>query len=170
MHLYSDTIVEVIDPETGRRVNRGEPGEIVTTVLHRKAMPIINFRTGDITEGLVYGNCPCGRKNPKMKRIIGRVGNIPRVKGMFIPPRRVELVLSQYKNLGRYQLVIDRPEKKDRLTIRIECSQEDQKEDFKNLLVGQFKIALGIYPEIEWLNPNTITEETQLIKDLRKVI
>jgi phenylacetate-CoA ligase len=93
-------------------VSNGESGMLVTTDLHRKKMPIINYRTGDITEGLVYEECPCGRKSPKMKRILGRVGDIPRVKGMFIPPRRVELVISKHKNLCGYQLLIDRPEKR----------------------------------------------------------
>ena len=169
MHLYSDTIVEVIDPETGRRVNKGEPGEIVTTDLHRKAMPIINYRTGDITEGLVYGECLCGRQSPKMKRILGRIGNIPRIKGMFIPPRRVELVMNRHKNLGKYQLIIDRPDKKDRLVIRIECPKENQKKEFESLLTNEFKVALSILPEVEWIEPGTITENTQQIKDLRKV-
>jgi phenylacetate-CoA ligase len=169
MHLYSDTVVEVIDPETGGRVSNGEPGMIVTTDLQRTKMPIINYRTGDITEGLVYGECPCGRKSPKMKRILGRVGNIPRVKGMFVPPRRIEIVLSRHKSLGNYQLIIDRPEKKDRLTIRIECPKEDQKKGFENILINEFKIALGILPEVEWTEPGTITEDVQRIKDLRSI-
>jgi len=169
MHLFSDTIVEVIDPETGRRVNSGEPGMLVTTDLQRTKMPIINYRTGDITEGLVYGECLCGRKSPKMKRILGRVGNIPRVKGMFVPPRRIENVLSRHKGLGNYQLIIDRPEKKDRLTVRIECPKEDQKKDFENILINEFKIALGILPEIEWTEPGSITEGTQRIRDLRSI-
>jgi phenylacetate-CoA ligase len=170
MHLYSDTIVEVVDPETGRRVSNGESGMLVTTDLHRKKMPIINYRTGDITEGLVYEECPCGRKSPKMKRILGRVGDIPRVKGMFIPPRRVELVISKHKNLCGYQLLIDRPEKKDRLTVRIECPKEDQKKDFENILISEFKVALGILPEVEWTEPGTITEDAPKIRDLRSTV
>ncbi len=167
MHLYSDTIVEVIDPETGKHVDEGQPGEIVTTDLHRKAMPIIHYRTGDITEGITYEKCPCGRSTPKMKRILGRVGDIPRVKGMFIPPRRIELVLNDYDRLQKYQLVIDRPEKKDRITIRIECPPGMQEEGLKRLLVEKLRIALGITPEIEFVLPETISEGEPGILDKR---
>ena len=104
-----------------------------------------------------------------MKRILGRVGDIPRVKGMFVPPRRVELVLDQYENIGRYQLLIDRPKKKDRLTIRIECAKEDQNTDLLNQLIREFKVALGILPGVEWLMPGTIKESDQKILDLRNI-
>ncbi len=169
VHLYSDTLVSVIDPNTGLQVKDGESGEIVTSDLHRKAMPILNYRTGDITEGISYAECPCGRKSPKMKRILGRVGDIPRVKGMFIPPRRVELVLNSYKDFGRYQLVIDRPNKADRLTIRIECPEIEQNDEFRKNLVGRFKIALGILPEIAWSKPGEIAADAPKILDHRKV-
>ncbi len=169
MHLFSDTLVEVIDPRTGRRVDPGQPGEIVTTDLHRRAMPIINYRTGDITEGLIYEECPCGLKRPRMKRILGRVGDIPRVKGMFIPPRRIELVLGKYQDLGRYQAVVDRPEKTDRFTIKIECPPARQKDDFRKTLIENFKVSLGILPEVQWLQPGTIAEDDRTLMDLRKI-
>jgi phenylacetate-CoA ligase len=170
MHLYSDTIVEVVDPESGRRVPAGEPGMIVTTDIRRTKMPVINYRTGDITEGLVFDECPCGRKGPKMKRILGRVGNIPRVKGMFIPPRRIELVLGRHPNLGRYQMIIERPEKMDRMTIKVECPKEDQRKEFANTLIDEFKVALGILPEVDWAEPGTLAEGTPKIMDLRSVV
>ena len=118
MHLSDDHVVEVIDPVTGEQVEEGASGELVVSDVWREAMPIIRYRTGDLTEGLNLHPCPCGRTAPRMQRIIGRVSDIPRIKGMFVVPRHVQNVLDRYPQFGKFQLIVDRPAHQDELTVK----------------------------------------------------
>ncbi|MDY6970506.1 MAG: AMP-binding protein, partial [Spirochaetota bacterium] len=88
MHISPDVFIEILNPNTGEPVTPGEGGEICGCDLFRKAMPVIHYRTGDITEGLNLEPCSCGRTTPRLKRILGRVGDIPRVRGVFISPKQ----------------------------------------------------------------------------------
>jgi phenylacetate-CoA ligase len=169
MHLSDDHVVEVIDPVTGSHVNEGASGEFVVSDIWQQAMPIIRYRTGDLTEGLNLEPCPCGRTAPRMKRIIGRVSDIPRIKGMFVVPRNVQNVLDRYPQLGRFQLLVDRPARQDELTIKIVCRQPLDQDVLGRRLVAEIRDAIRLTATVEFVDSHTLPEGMPLIEDRRKV-
>lgn len=169
MHLYPEIVVEVIDLETGKHVPEGESGEIVASDIVRKAMPIIRYRTGDITEGLNTEPCPCGRSTPRLKRILGRVGDIPKVKGMFVNPADVRAVLKRYSELGKFQIIVDRPKLLDELTIKIECNKPVSKERIEESLVDELKNAIRLKANVILVEEGTIPQDAGVVDDRRKV-
>jgi phenylacetate-CoA ligase len=169
MHLSDDHVVEVIDPATGKHVEEGASGELVVSDIWRQAMPIIRYRTGDLTEGLNLDPCPCGRTAPRMQRIIGRVSDIPRIKGMFVVPRSVQNVLDRYPELGRFQLVVDRPARQDELTIKIALSQPVDQAALGRRLTAEIRDAIRITAAVEFVDSNDLAEGVPLVEDRRKV-
>ncbi|MEW6615174.1 MAG: AMP-binding protein [Thermodesulfobacteriota bacterium] len=169
MHLDPDVLVEILDPHTGQPVAWGESGEICGCDFNRKAMPIIRYRTGDITEGLNLEPCSCGRTTPRIKRILGRVGDIPRIKGMFISPRQIDNVLDNYPELGKYQIIVERPKLRDELTIKIEYKKAVNLEGITERLVNDLKVAIRVTPQLELVKKGIIPEDAPLVDDRRKV-
>ena len=169
MHLYDEITVEIIDPETGKHVPEGESGEIVASDIVRKAMPIIRYRTGDITEGLNTDPCPCGRSTPRLKRILGRVGDIPKVKGMFVNPGDVGSILKKHPELGKFQLIVDRPKLLDELTIKAEFNKPVDKGRMEGLLVNELKDAIRLKTNIVLVEKGTIPQDAGVLDDRRKV-
>lgn len=169
MHLDPDVFVEILDPNTGKPIPWGESGEICGCDFSRKAIPIIRYRTGDITEGLNLEPCPCGRTTPRLKKILGRVGDIPRIKGMFISPRQIDNILENYPELGKYQIIVDRPGIRDELTIKIEHKEAIPLEEIKGRLIDDLRVAIRVTPEIELVEKGAIPDSEPLVDDRRKV-
>jgi phenylacetate-CoA ligase len=169
MHLSDDHVVEVIDPTSGQPVEDGASGELVVSDVWRQAMPIIRYRTGDLTEGLNLEACPCGRSASRLKRIIGRAGDIPRIKGMFVVPRSVQNVLDRYPELGRFQLIVERPARQDELTIKIALKQAIDTDALNQRLRAEFHDALRLSANVEFVAIQDLPEEMPLIDDRRKV-
>jgi len=170
MHLDPRFIVEVLDPQTLRPVPEGESGELVITDLVKRAQLSIRYRTGDITEGIESAPCPCGRTTPRMRPILGRVGQIPRVKGLFIVPREVEEVIARYPELGRFQLVVDRPEIRDRLTVKVELKGEADHASLSAVLARELKEKIRVTAdEIVFLPEGSLPADAPVVEDLRRV-
>ncbi|MCS6817389.1 MAG: hypothetical protein NZ746_08415 [Blastocatellia bacterium] len=170
MHLDPRFIVEVLDPQTQQPVSEGESGELVITDLMKRAQPSIRYRTGDITEGLDSTPCPCGRTTPRMRPILGRVGQIPRVKGLFIVPREVEEVIGRHPELGRFQLVVDRPEIRDRLTVKIELKGAADESNLREVLAQELKEKIRMTPdEIVFVPEGSFPPDAPVVEDLRRV-
>jgi len=169
MHVLDDCVFEIIDPETSAHVPPKEGGEIVVTELVRKAHPIIRYRTEDLTEGLNLEPCPCGNPALRLKRILGRRGDIPRVKGLFISPKEITQVLAKYPELGQFQMIVERPTIADELTIRIEYKKPIAIEDMKGRLVSEFKEAIRIMTKVDFVPEGAIPEGAKLVEDRRKV-
>jgi phenylacetate-CoA ligase len=119
MHLRHGVYVEFIDPETGQAVDPspGRPAELVVTDLVRRGMPIIRLRTGDLIDELITAQCACGNDAPRIRRIVGRTGDITKIKGMFVVPTMVGRVLRRHDAETDYQLVVTREEGRDRLCV-----------------------------------------------------
>ncbi|MFH1623726.1 MAG: AMP-binding protein [Pseudomonadota bacterium] len=169
MHLYEEILVEVIDPETAKHVPTGEGGEIVASDIARKAMPIIRYRTGDITEGLNLDPCPCGRSTPRLKRILGRVSDIAKVKGMFVNPSEVEGVIKRHPELDRFQIIVDRPELMDELTIKVEFNRPVDKGKMERSLADELKEVIRLKSNVVLVEEGTIPKDAGVLDDRRKV-
>ncbi|MCS7163845.1 MAG: phenylacetate--CoA ligase [Thermodesulfovibrio sp.] len=122
IHVWEDHyIVEIIDPERETPLSIGEEGEMVITTLTREGLPLIRYRTRDISRILSYERCECGRTHVRVDRIKGRTDDMLKVKGVNFYPSQVEQILLKYKGLSPYyQLVIETVRGKDEMTIIVE--------------------------------------------------
>jgi phenylacetate-CoA ligase len=163
LHVWEDAyIAEIVDPESGEPVPDGELGELVMTTLCRRGMPVIRFRTRDLTRFLP-DDCPCGRKHRRLDRIAGRVDDMFIVKGCNIYPMQVEQALMSFREVGEnYLIVLDNEDGMDRMRVQVEVRGEYFVEDMRALTSLQRRIAgrlhdeILITPKVELAQPNTI--------------
>jgi phenylacetate-CoA ligase len=168
MHLSPDVLVEIVDPDTGRHVAPGEGGEIYTTELYRGAQRFVRYRSGDITEGVDFGPCACGRSTPRLRRILGRNGEIARVKGLFVAPAVVEQLVRARAGATRWQVVIDRPKNLDAMWLRVEADADgDAAAELCRSLVRDVKGAIGLTCEVEAVAAGTLATDAPAIHDKR---
>jgi phenylacetate-CoA ligase len=168
MHYFTDSIVEIIDPLTGRTAADDEGGEIVVTDLSRKAMPIIRYRTGDLTEGLNFELCHCGRTSPRMKRIVGRTGDIVRVKGVYLIPEQVKEVVGIHKKLKKFQIIVDRPRLEDRLLIKVESPDSEKDQELRKNLIEDLRAVTRLKADIDLVACGSIEQGAPILIDKRR--
>jgi len=160
MHLWEDNfIMEIIDPDTGESVPEGEKGELVLTTLCREAMPIIRYRTSDITM-IVPGRCKCGRTHRRISRIIGRTDDMIIVRGVNIFPQQIERVLMGIKAVAQnYQIVL---ESYDQMTVKVEIAAElfdgrvEHLVSLQNEITEKLRSEILVRPKVELLEPGTL--------------
>ncbi|MBI4961660.1 MAG: phenylacetate--CoA ligase [Desulfomonile tiedjei] len=123
MHYWADYyILEILDPDTLEPVPEGEVGEMVVTTLRKEAVPLIRYRTRDLT-ALKPGPCACGRLIPRHDRILGRSDDMFIVRAVNIYPGQIDSVLSELNGIGsEYQVVLERADGKDTMTLKVERS------------------------------------------------
>jgi phenylacetate-CoA ligase len=167
MHLWEDFyIMEIINPDTGEGLPDGEEGELVLTHINREAMPIIRYRTRDLTR-IIPGLCPCGRVHRRIERIKGRTDDMLIVGGVNVFPSQIESVLMKIPEVGNnYQIVLDRKENLDRLHVRVELYSkmfQGDMEGINNLkkkLVEELRALITVNPRIELLEPGSLPPST----------
>jgi len=149
LHLWEDFVLaEIIDPESGEPVGDGKEGELVLTSLSREAMPLLRFRTRDLTSFL-SGPCPCGRTHRRLARFQGRTDDMFIIKGVNIFPQQIERVLMSVPEVGtNYLIVLDREGLADRITVRVELVPEAFKGDLAQLRSVQDRITHALRGEI----------------------
>ena len=127
MHYFDDYFYfEIIDPKTGELVPDGTVGELVITTLRKQGAPLVRYRTHDLTR-FIDGECPCGRKYPRIDTIIGRSDDMVKVKGVMLFPARVEEVLTGVDGVSsEYQIMIDHLNGRDIVTIFFETAEENR--------------------------------------------
>ena len=142
LHFWEDYfILEVIDPETGEVLADGEKGELVFTPLWKQAMPLLRYRTGDISR-IMDDECSCSLPFKKIERITGRSDDMLIIRGVNIFPSQIEEVISQHPAFqGHYQIVIERKGTMDSLTINMEVTE--------SLFSGNIKDLLQIQKELQ---------------------
>jgi phenylacetate-CoA ligase len=157
LHIWEDFFLpEIINPQTGEVLLPGQEGELVITTLEREAMPLLRYRTGDITT-LHAEPCDCGRTHARIRRIRGRKDDMMIVRGANVYPSEIEEVLLKFDEvLPFYEIMLDRPKTMDRLTVRVECAQEllgseGRGQKFTTLLQGAILNRCSIRAEIELL-------------------
>ncbi len=163
LHIWADHfLIEVIDPKTGENVGEGERGELVVTTLSKEAMPLLRWRTGDITI-LETEKCNCGRTHPRIMRILGRSDDMLIVRGVNVFPSQIEHVLMQIPEVGEhYMIILERKEELDEMTVQVELSDKfaiDRPADILNLtrkVEERLRSVLGITAKVELVNPGTL--------------
>ena len=121
MHLQPECIVEILDLETGKPAPPGEPGQVVGTTFDL-AYPLLRFATGDVSAFAPDALCACGRTAPRLKGLLGRVGDAIKVKGMFVRASMMDEVMKRFPAVARFQAVVTREEHHDHLTYVVELA------------------------------------------------
>jgi len=148
IHVWEDHyIVEIVDPETGEVLPDGEEGELVVTTLTREGLPLIRYRTRDITKVVSRERCDCGRTHVRLDRIKGRTDDMLKVKGVCFYPRQVEEVIMKYPEvLPNYQIIIGKVEGKDTVEVVIESERQD--ESLKERIEEEIYSLLGLHIKV----------------------
>jgi phenylacetate-CoA ligase len=164
MHVPESAILEIVDPATEQLVDSGQPGEVVATV-DRHTYPLLRFGTGDLS-ALDDSPCACGRTSPRLVRIMGRVGDAVKVRGMFVHPRQVDEVTSRFPEIQRCQLVVTRAQHRDELAIRLETAGASA--DLADRVSASMRELLKVRGEVQFVAPGTIAPDAKRIVDDRE--
>jgi len=163
MHLAEDYyIAEIINPETCEQLPDGEEGELVLTHINREAMPIIRYRTRDLTR-IIPEQCKCGKTHRRIERIKGRSDDLIIVGGVNVFPSQIESVLMNVPEVGNnYVIVLDREDGLDRMHIQVELYSKMFQGDIKALKklnkdIGEkLRALIVINPRIEFMEPGSL--------------
>jgi len=166
-HICEETIVEIVDPTTGKKVPDGELGEIVVTRLNNIFF-LLRFGTGDLSR-LITEACPCGRTSYRLAGIAGRVGDAVKVRGLFIAPSQLKVLQSKFNNLP-LQAVVSRMGHEDILKLRIEkisheIGSASWEEDFRKIFREICTVRID---NLEYLNAGEIKPGEKVIVDQRQ--
>lgn len=180
MHIFEDHFLpEIIDPKTGEVLPAGASGELVLTTLTKEAIPLLRYRTGDITS-LDYTPCCCGRTHVRMTRIMGRSDDMLIIRGVNVYPQQIESILIQAEGLTpHYQINVTREENLDFLEIMVEFSDSmfitDEIrliQDHEKRLQKAIKDFLGVTARVRLVQPRTLQRfegKASRVSDTRKL-
>ncbi len=163
LHIFDDHFYpEIINPATGDPVKEGEKGELVITTLTKKGIPLIRYRTRDLTS-ILPGTCPCGRTHPRIDRIMGRSDDMLIIRGVNVFPSQIEEVLVQIEEVApHYQLIVEREHNLDILTVMVEVNEKAFSDEIKGLerlerkIQGEIENVLGITVTVKLVEPRTV--------------
>ena len=176
MHINEDFFIpEIIDPKTGEVLPPGEKGELVITCIYKEALPLIRYRTKDVTR-LIYEPCKCGRTTVRMENLDGRTDDMLKIRGVNVFPSQIEEVLLGIDEIGpHYEIIVTRKNHSDILEIRVELVRPvdvyKELEELEKKIKHRLRIVLGLDAKIRLESPNTLQRferKTKRIKDLRK--
>lgn len=179
IHIWEDYfIVEIIDPVTLKPVPEGELGELVITTINREAMPLLRYRTRDLTRFLP-GDCPCGRTHRRLARLQGRSDDMIILKGVNIFPIQVEKILLKFKEVSTdYLITLETKDGNDIMTVDVELSQlftDDygRLQSLEKEITRQLKDEILVTPKVRLLSKGSLTvsdeKKAVRVKDLRKL-
>ena len=178
MHIWEDYyIVEVVDPVTLEPVPEGEVGELVLTTINREAMPLLRYRTRDLTR-ILPGECPCGRRHKRLDRMKGRSDDMMILKGVNIFPIQIETVLMQFHELGNeYLITLTNEDANDSMTVEVELNEFHDDYPRLQALTGeirrQLKDEILVTPEVRLVPKGSIPVsegKAVRVRDLRKTL
>lgn len=165
LHIWEDYFLpEVLKPEDQSACADGEIGELAITTLTKEGMPLIRYRTKDLTT-IDHSTCECGRTMARISKFKGRVDDMKVIRGVNVFPTQVETALLTIGGgvTPHYQMIVDRENNMDRLTVMVEVSEEhfsdemSEMEGLKNRVAGVLKQALGIAVNVQLVGPKGIT-------------
>lgn len=177
MHFAEDHFLpEIINKDTGDVLGEGEVGELVVTTLTRRGMPVLRYRTKDITK-ISYEPCKCGRTHARMSKTMGRTDDMLIIKGVNVFPTQIESALITMDHIGpHYQLIVRRENFKDNLEVKVELVNGDLLESYgelealKKQIQAKLKSVLGLQTKVTLVQPKTLERfqgKAKRILDLR---
>jgi phenylacetate-CoA ligase len=163
LHIWEDHFIpEIINPETGQRVPEGEKGELVITTITKQGIPLIRYRTRDVTS-LTYEPCSCGRTHARLARMSGRSDDMLIIRGVNVFPSQIESILVGIEGVEpHYLLIVDRKDNLDTLQIQVEVDERLFSDEVKVLqalakrIEKEIKDMLGVTCVAKLVEPKTI--------------
>lgn len=176
MHIWEDCyLVEIIDPETLQPLPDGEIGELILTTLDRNMMPLIRYRTRDLTR-IIPGECPCGRTHRRIDRIKGRSDDMFIIKGVNIFPMQIEKILVQFPELGsNYLITLETLHNQDEIIVEVELNELStdnyiELENTRKEIVRRLKDEILVTPKVKLVKKGSLPQsegKAVRVKDLR---
>ena len=179
LHIYEDHFLpEIIDPVSGKTLPPGEEGELVLTTLTKEAVPLLRYRTRDITR-LDPTPCRCGRTHWRMGRVMGRSDDMLIIRGVNVYPSQIEAIIVETEGLTpHYQIFVDRVDNLDQMEVRVELAENflaggeiKRLQSMTRNLAHRIKEFLGVSAEIRLVEPRTLARsegKAQRVIDNRK--
>jgi phenylacetate-CoA ligase len=177
LHFWEDYyIVEIVDPETLEPVPDGEIGELVLTTLQREAMPLLRYRTRDLTR-VLGRSCPCGRNHVRIDRMRGRSDDMIVLRGVNIFPIQIEKILMQFPEVGtNYLITLTTDDNNDNMTVEVELNEGTDDygklQDLEKRIKRQLKDEILLTPIVRLVSKGTLpVSEGKAVRvvDKRKV-
>lgn len=179
MHIHEDHFIpEIIDPNTEEVLPEGSVGELVFTTITKEGLPLIRYRTRDITS-LNYETCSCGRTSVRMDKVTGRTDDMIIIRGVNVFPSQIESVLLELgETAPHYMLIVDRVGKLDMLSVEVEMNQSMFSDQVRNIENTENKIrnaiesTLGITTRVRLVEPKSIQRsegKAKRVIDNRKI-
>jgi len=178
MHIQEDHFIpEIIDSETGEVLPPGSKGELVITCITKEALPLIRYRTKDISR-LMYEPCKCGRTTVRMENLSGRADDMLIIRGVNVFPTQIEEILSNVPEIGpHYEIVVDRKNHLDTMEIKVELVDDSLLDSYAKLgdlekkVKNNIKVVLGVDAVIKMMAPRSLKRfegKAKRVTDLRK--
>lgn len=163
MHINEDHFLpEIINPKTLKPVRKGEVGELVFTTITKEGMPVLRYRTKDLTS-LFYETCSCGRTSVRMHKIMGRSDDMLIIRGVNVFPSQIESVLLEFgETAPHYHLYVDRENSTDTFDVHVELRPENFTDDMSAMLGLAKRIehrilsVVGIHAHVKLVEPRSI--------------
>ena len=163
LHIWEDHFIpEIINPETGKQVPEGEKGELVITTITKQGIPLIRYRTRDITS-ISHAPCKCGRTHGRLARMSGRSDDMLIIRGVNVFPSQIESILVRIEEVEpHYVLIVDRKDNLDTLEVRVEVDERIFSDEIKILqglsrrIEKEIKDILGVTCTVKLVEPKAI--------------
>jgi len=178
MHINEDHFIpEIINPDTGEVLPPGEKGELVITCITKEALPLIRYRTRDISR-LMYEPCKCGRTTVRMENLSGRTDDMLIIRGVNVFPSQIEEVLLKIPEIGaHYEIVVDRKNHLDTMEIKVELADESLLDSYARLgeleskIRANLRVVLGLDAMVKLVAPRSLQRfegKAKRVTDFRK--
>jgi len=163
LHIWEDHFIpEIIDPDTCQVLPEGERGELVITTITKEGIPLIRYRTRDITR-IIAEPCICGRTHRRLERMSGRSDDMMIIRGVNVFPSQIESVIFNIEGVEpHYQLLIDREDNLDTLEVQVEVNEQTFSDEVKvlqtlaNNIRHEIKVMLGVTCKVRLVEPKTL--------------
>ena len=167
LHITEDHFIpEIINPDTGEVLPPGETGELIFTAITKEGLPLIRYRTRDISS-LIYEKCECGRTAVRMTKVSGRTDDMLIIRGVNVFPSQIESVLLEFGDTTpHYLIIVDRVNNLDTLEIQVEMNKQLFSDEIKeiekkeNMIKSAILSTLGVNAKIRLVEPKTIERST----------